>query len=218
MPAKPKDVITVRHCAAITRTHRAALNGHRSFVVWFTGLSGSGKSTIAHTVEERLHYLGHNSFVLDGDNVRSGLCSDLGFSPEDRHENIRRIGEVAKLLIEAGVIVLIALISPFRAHRRQVRDLVGDQDFIEIFCRCPIAVCEQRDVKGLYGRARQGEIKEYTGISSPYEEPLQPELTLETAACSIEACVDQVMGLLEQRGLLSSRLNEPRYKSYGSSQ
>jgi adenylylsulfate kinase len=196
-----KQTNIIRHKAAVTREHREALTGHRSLVLWFTGYSGSGKSTIAHAVEEHLHHSGFGTFVLDGDNVRTGLCSDLGFSPEDRAENIRRIGEVAKLFIEAGVIVLIALISPIRADRQWVRELVGDDDFLEIYCQCPLDVCEQRDVKGLYQRARQGEIKQYTGISSPYEEPQHPDLVLKTDKLSVNESVAHVLALLAKRGL-----------------
>jgi adenylylsulfate kinase len=201
-----KETTIIRHQAAITREHRESLTGHQSMVLWFTGYSGSGKSTIAHALEERLHQLGFCTFVLDGDNVRTGLCSDLGFSPEERTENIRRIGEVAKLFIEAGVIVLIALISPFRSDRQRVRELVGNHDFTEIYCKCPLDICEQRDAKGLYQRARKGEIKQYTGISSPYEEPLHPDIILESNKLSIDQSVEKVMALLVQRGLRISRL------------
>ncbi len=146
--------------------------------------------------------MGFRTFVFDGDNVRHGLCCDLGFSPGDRAENVRRIGEIAKLFIEAGVIVMTAFISPFRADREWVRSLVGDDDFIEIFCRCPIEVCEQRDVKGHYRRARAGEIKEFTGITSPYEEPEQPDLVIDTAEHSIDQCVNDIVALLRQRGIV----------------
>lgn len=192
---------TVWHHATVTRERREKLNGHKSAIVWFTGLSGSGKSTLAHAVEERLFQMGCRTFVFDGDNVRHGLCRDLGFSEQDREENIRRIGEMAKLFVEAGVIALTAFISPFRADRRKVRELVAEGDFIEIYCCCPIEVCEQRDVKGLYRRARAGEIKNFTGISSPYEEPEQPELTMDTGSVSLELCVDQIIGYLAGRGV-----------------
>lgn len=172
------------HHAAITRQRRESLNGHKSVIVWFTGLSGAGKSTLAHAVEDRLYQTGCRTFVFDGDNVRHGLCSNLGFSAQGRAENIRRIGEMAKLFIEAGVIALTAFISPFRADRQRVRELVADGDFLEIYCRCSLEVCEQRDVKGLYRRARQGEIKEFTGISSPYEAPVNPDLVLDTDTAS----------------------------------
>ena len=192
----------VWHHATVTRQRRQELNGHRSVIVWLTGLSGAGKSTVAHAAEEHLHCLGYRTFVFDGDNVRHGLCSDLGFSTEDRRENIRRVGELAKLFIEAGVIVLTAFISPFRTDREFVRNLVPHGDFLEAHCRCPIEVCEERDVKGFYARARRGEIKEFTGISSPYEEPLNPELILDTHLLSIEDSVGRVLGLLRGRGII----------------
>ncbi len=178
------------------------MNGHRSLVVWFTGLSGSGKSTLSHAVEQRLHEIGCRTFVLDGDNVRHGLCGDLGFSEDDRSENIRRIGEMAKLLTEAGVITLTAFISPFRADRLRARELFAPEDFVEAYCRCPLEVCEGRDVKGMYRRARAGEIPDFTGISSPYEEPLTPDLTVDTGRLSLEQCVDQVIACLKDRGVL----------------
>jgi adenylylsulfate kinase len=194
----------VWHHATVTRQRREALNGHRGAIIWFTGLSGAGKSTIAHAAEERLHQLGCRTFVFDGDNVRHGLCSDLGFAPADRHENIRRIGEMAKLFVEAGVIALTAFISPFRADRSRVRQLAAPGDFLEVYCRCPIEVCEQRDVKGLYARARRGEIPEFTGVSSPYEEPENPDLVLDTGAQSLEDCVDQVITMLVERGVIAA--------------
>lgn len=192
----------VWHHATVTRVRRQELNGHRSVIVWFTGLSAAGKSTVAHAAEERLHRLGYRTFVFDGDNVRHGLCSDLGFSEADRRENVRRVGELAKLFIEAGVIVLTAFISPFRRDRELVRNLVPHGDFLEVFCRCPVEVCEQRDTKGLYARARRGEIKEFTGISSPYEEPFNPELTLDTERLSIEESVERILGLLRERAII----------------
>lgn len=193
---------TVWHAATIHREHRQQQNGHGSAILWFTGLSGAGKSTLAHAVEERLHQRGCRTYVLDGDNVRHGLCGDLGFSAADRTENIRRIGEVAKLMIDAGVIALTAFISPFRADRERVRGMVMHGEFIEIYCHCPVEVCETRDVKGLYQRARAGEVKEFTGISSPYEAPLKPELTVDTATQPLDACVTQVLDYLRGRGLL----------------
>ncbi len=171
-----KSSNTVWHHATVTRERRQQLNGHKSVILWFTGLSGSGKSTLAHAVEEELHQKGCRTFVLDGDNVRHGLCSDLTFEAEDRKENIRRVGEVAKLMLEAGVIVLTAFISPFREGRERVRSLVPHGEFIEIYCDCPLEVCESRDPKGIYKKARKGKIPYFTGISSPYEEPLKPEL------------------------------------------
>ena len=171
-------------------------------MLWFNGLSGSGKSTLAHAVEEQLHQSGLNTFVLDGDNVRHGLCSDLGFSDKDRKENIRRISETAKLLLEAGVITLTAFISPFRAERTAARSLMPHGDFIEIHCFCPLTVCEQRDVKGLYKKARLGEILDFTGISSPYEAPENPDLTIDTSQFTLEQSVQQVISLLRERNIL----------------
>ncbi len=198
----PKSSNTVWHHATVTRERRESANGHRGAAVWFTGLSGAGKSTLAHAVEERLHTLGYRTFVFDGDNVRHGLCGDLSFSTADRSENIRRIGEMVKLFVNAGVIALTAFISPFRADRERVRTIVGEQDLLEVYCRCAIEVCEQRDVKGLYKRARAGEIRDFTGISSPYEAPEQPCLALDTGAQSLEQCVDQVIQLLRDRRVI----------------
>lgn len=200
-PADKSDSV-VWHHATVTRQRREALNGHRGAVLWFTGLSGAGKSTLAHAVEERLFQASCRTFVFDGDNVRHGLCSDLGFSPEDRTENIRRIGEMTKLFLEAGIISLTAFISPFRRDRGWVRALLPAGDFIEIHVRCAIDVCESRDVKGLYKRARAGEIKEFTGISSPYEIPEHPELVVDTDKQSLEQSVDAVLALLRSRGVL----------------
>lgn len=190
------------HHATVTRARREALNGHRGSILWFTGLSGAGKSTLAHAVEEALHRRGCRTFVLDGDNVRHGLCGDLSFSTEDRIENIRRIGEVAKLFMEAGIIVLTAFISPFRADRERVRGMVEHGDFMEIYCEAPLEVCEMRDVKGLYKKARAGLIPEFTGISSPYEPPLSPDLKVDTAKVALDACVQQVIGNMIHRGIL----------------
>ena len=192
----------VWHHATVTRVRREAQNGHRGAVIWFTGLSGAGKSTLAHAVEEALYQRGCRTFVLDGDNVRHGLCGDLGFSPDNRVENIRRIGEMAKLFMEAGVIVLTAFISPFRADRERVRGMVEHGDFIEIFCDSPIEVCESRDVKGLYKKARAGLIPEFTGISSPYEAPEAPELTVNTGEMELDMCVQQVIGEMSRRAII----------------
>ena len=197
-----KSSDTVWHHATVTRARREQLNGHKSVIVWFTGLSGAGKSTLAHAVEERLHQMSCRTFVFDGDNVRHGLCGDLNFSEEGRRENIRRIGEMAKLFVEAGVIALTAFISPFRTDRLKVRNLSAPGDFIEVYCRCPIEVCELRDVKGMYRRARAGEIRDFTGISSPYEEPENPELAIDTGSMPLDQCVDQVIGYLQDRGLI----------------
>ncbi len=195
----------VWHHATVTRARREALNGHKSVLLWFTGLSGAGKSTLAHAVEERLHQRGCRTLVLDGDNVRHGLCGDLGFSEADRVENIRRVGETAKLMVEAGLITLTAFISPFRDDRARVRSLYPHGDFLEIYCQCPLAVCESRDVKGLYQRARAGEIANFTGISSPYEAPYAPELALDTSAQSLDASVEKVMALLVERGVIDGQ-------------
>jgi adenylylsulfate kinase len=196
-----KSPNVVWHHATVTRARREAMNDHRSGVVWFTGLSGAGKSTLAHAVEEALHQAGCRTFVFDGDNVRHGLCADLGFSIGDRCENIRRIGEMARLFTEAGVIALTAFISPLRADRDRVRQLVGD-DFVEIYVKCPLTVCEARDVKGMYAKARQGLIKEFTGISAPYEEPERPDLMIDTSATGLDESVRRVLDLLRLRGLV----------------
>ncbi len=197
-----KSTNVVWQHAVVARTDREAQNGHKSVILWFTGLSGAGKSTLANAVEDRLHRLGCRTFVIDGDNVRHGLCSDLGFSGEDRTENIRRVGEVAKLFTEGGLITLTAFISPFRADRDRVRQLVPEGDFFEIYCQADLAVCEDRDVKGLYQKARAGQIPEFTGISSPYEAPEHPELAVETGTKSLEVCVDEVIEALIQKGII----------------
>jgi adenylylsulfate kinase len=188
--------------ATVTRARRESENQHKSTVLWFTGLSGSGKSTLAHAVEEQLHQLGRRTFVLDGDNVRHGLCADLGFSEQDRTENIRRIAEVAKLFLEAGIITSTAFISPFSIDRDVARSLFPSGDFLEIYCHCPLEICEQRDVKGLYKQARAGEIKEFTGITSPYEIPASPELVVDTGQLSLEVSVKQVLNFLSERKLI----------------
>lgn len=197
--ARSNDVVW--HHATVTRARREAQNGHRGAIVWFTGLSGAGKSTLAHAVEEALHRSGCRTFVLDGDNVRHGLCGDLGFSEKDRIENIRRVGEMAKLFMEAGVIVLTAFISPFRADREHVRGLVGHGDFIEIYCDSPLEVCESRDVKGMYRKARAGLIPEFTGVTSPYEIPHSPELVVDTGGVELTDCVQRVMDEVVKRGV-----------------
>lgn len=199
-----KSTNTVWHNVTVTRARRERSNKHRGVAVWYTGLSGSGKSTLAHTVEEALHQMGCQTYVFDGDNVRHGLCADLGFSPEDRSENIRRIAEMVRLFIDAGVIAQTAFISPFREDRERVRRRIGADDLIEVYCHCPIEICEQRDVKGLYQRARAGEIPEFTGISSPYEEPLNPDLVLDTGSTSLDVCKQQVVSLLVERGVIDS--------------
>ena len=200
--SKKTSTNVVWHQATVDRDMREKQNGHKSCILWFTGLSGSGKSTLAHAVEERLHQAGCRTFVLDGDNIRHGLCSDLGFSDEDRVENIRRIGEVGKLFVEAGVIAMTAFISPFRADREKVRGLVTHGDFIEVYCKASLDVCEKRDPKGLYKKARAGQIPAFTGISSPYEEPENPEVLVETGEEPLEASVDKIMNTLRDRGIL----------------
>jgi adenylylsulfate kinase len=199
--AEQKATNIVWHPGAVTRADRETLNGHRGCIVWLTGLSGSGKSTIAVELEKRLWDRGIRAFILDGDNIRHGLNKNLGFSPADRTENIRRIGEVAKLFTEAGMVAITAFISPYRADRDQVRALVAQGDFIEVLVDCPLEVCEQRDVKGLYEKARAGKIPEFTGISAPYEPPLEPELTLRTHELSVADSVARVVGFLEARGV-----------------
>jgi len=200
--ARQKATNITWHEGAITKEDRERLLNQKGVVVWFTGLSGSGKSTIAHAIEERLFERGHLSFVLDGDNIRHGLNKDLGFSPEDREENIRRIGEVAKLFAQAGLITMTAFISPYRADRQKARELLPPGEFIEVFVKVPLEVAEQRDPKGLYKKARAGEIKEFTGISAPYEEPLQPELVLDTSLLSVEECCQRVINYLEEKEII----------------
>ena len=194
---------TIYHNATVTRERRNQLNGHKSVVIWFTGLSGSGKSTLAHSVEEKLHNLGCRTYVLDGDNVRHGLSSNLSFSDDDRKENIRRIGEAANLMMEAGVIAITAFISPFKKDRNFVRQLLSQGDFIEIYCKASLETCESRDVKGLYKRARTGEIKNYTGIDSPYEAPNNPELVIDTEGESLEESTAKVIGFLKSKEIIT---------------
>lgn len=195
------------HTADIGRQPHKQVNGHRSFAVWFTGLSGAGKSTLAHAIQKELHALGCQVTVLDGDNVRRGLCSDLGFSSTDRHENVRRVAEVAKLFAESGFVVLAALISPLETDRKMARSLFAPGDFLEIYCDSSLAVCEQRDVKGLYKKVRAMEIPEFTGVSSPYEIPTSPELTVNTGSLSLAESVRIVTRFLHERGLLT----KPQY-------
>lgn len=194
---------TVWHKSTITRADREKLHKHKSVVLWFTGLSGSGKSTLAHAIEEQLYKNGISTYVLDGDNVRHGLCSDLSFTDSDRVENIRRIGELAKLLTDAGVITLTAFISPFKVDREEARKRLPHGDFFEIYCLCPIETCEQRDVKGLYKKARAGEIPFFTGIDSAYEAPDRAELVINTSELSLDACVQMVLHLLIERGVIN---------------
>ena len=193
------------HEASVATTEREQANGHRGAVVWFTGLSAAGKSTLAQALDRRLFEDGRHTFVLDGDNIRHGLCSDLGFSMRDRHENIRRVGETAKLLADAGIIALSAFISPYRADRDALRRVIGPDRFIEVYCHCPIEVCERRDRKGVYRRARSGSIPDFTGISAPYEEPIAPDLVLNTDSVSIAACVETLMRTLDARGITPTK-------------
>ena len=201
MTDSPRNI--VRHEGVVTRADRERLLGQRGCVAWFTGLSGSGKSTVSRVVEEKLAADGRLVYVLDGDNVRHGLCADLGFSDDDRKENIRRIGHVAALMADTGAIVLTAFISPFRSDRQQVRDVVGDHDFLEVFVDAPLDVCESRDPKGLYKKARAGQIPEFTGISSPYEPPESPAVHLKTGELSLDECAAAVQDMLKQGGFLS---------------
>lgn len=190
------------HDAAITKEDRRAQNGHGSVVLWFTGLSGSGKSTIANAVSHELFRQGINEYVLDGDNVRHGLNKDLGFSEADRNENIRRIGEVAKLFVDSGKIVTTAFISPFRSDRETVRALFEEGEFIEVFIDCPLEECERRDPKQLYAKARRGEIKDFTGIDSPYEAPERPEITVRSDQYTVEEAVGQIVAHLREKNIL----------------
>jgi adenylylsulfate kinase len=202
----PASSNVVWHHATVTRARREAQNGHRGAIIWFTGLSGSGKSTLAHAVEESLYQRGCRTFVLDGDNVRHGLCGDLGFLVNDRQENIRRIGELSKLFMEAGVIVLTAFISPYLADRERVRGMVAHGDFIEIYCNASLEICESRDVKCIYKKARSGEIANFTGISAPYEAPINPELIVNTGTAELDSCVQQIIGEMIQRGIITTSI------------
>ena len=193
----------IYHQASVSRQRRNKLNNHRSVVLWFTGLSGSGKSTLAHVLEEKLFQKGCKTFVLDGDNVRHGLNSNLDFSEAGRTENIRRISEVSKLMLESGLIVMTAFISPFNKDRDEARKLISNDDFIEIYCKASLETCESRDVKGLYRRARAGEITNYTGIDSPYEVPENPELTIDTDNQSLEGSVSTILSFLKSNEIIN---------------
>ena len=193
----------IYHQATVTQQRRNKLNNHKSVVLWFTGLSGSGKSTLAHALEEKLFNMGFRTFVLDGDNVRHGLNSNLDFSEAGRTENIRRISEVSKLMLESGLIVMTAFISPINKDRGEARQLISNEDFIEIYCKASIETCETRDVKGLYKRARAGEITNYTGIDSPYEVPENPELTIDTDNQSLEGSVSTILSFLKSNGIIN---------------
>jgi len=189
------------HESTINRQNLESLRGHKGMVLWFTGLSGSGKSTLANALNEALHSKKVSTYLLDGDNIRHGLCRDLGFSDKDREENIRRIGEVANLFMNAGIVTITAFVSPFRSDREKVRKIIG-KDFIEIFCAANIDICETRDTKGLYKKARLGEIKDFTGISSPYEIPKAPEIRVDTGSLDLNDSVRQIMKYLSEKELL----------------
>ena len=198
-----KSSNVIYHQASVTRQRRNKLNDHHSVVLWFTGLSGSGKSTLAHALEEKLFQKGCRTFVLDGDNIRHGLNSNLDFSEKSRTENIRRVSEVSKLMMESGLIVMTAFISPFNKDRDVARKLISNDDFIEIYCKASLETCEARDVKGLYKRARAGEIKNYTGIDSPYEKPENPELVIDTDQQSLEESMSNILDFLKSNGVIS---------------
>ncbi|WP_059103145.1 adenylyl-sulfate kinase [Shouchella shacheensis] len=193
----------VWHEAAVQKEERQKRNAHKSCVLWFTGLSGAGKSTLANALDTTLFAQGATTYVLDGDNIRHGLNHDLGFSNEDRQENIRRIGEVAKLFVDAGTIVSTAFISPFQEDRDSVREKLGEGEFIEVFVKCSLDECERRDVKGLYEKARSGKIPSFTGISSPYEEPSQPELVIETDQQTVEESVEEILRYLQSKEMIN---------------
>jgi adenylylsulfate kinase len=202
----PKNSSNVtRHKSLVDREDRERLHGHKGAVLWFTGLSASGKSTVSHLVEKKLHVMGCSTYVFDGDNVRHGLCGDLGFSPEDRAENIRRIGEMVHLFVDAGIIALTAFISPFRADRRKVETMVGSDRFIEIFVDCPLDECIRRDPKGIYARALRGEIMEFTGISSPYEPPEHPAIVIRSDREDFDAAADRVIRHMLAEGVVRAR-------------
>lgn len=196
------DENIVWHNYAVNKSQRSEQKGHKPVILWFTGFSGSGKSTVAGALESALHQQGVHTYLLDGDNVRHGLCKDLGFSDEDRVENIRRVGELSKLMVDAGLVVLTAFISPFQAERDMVRNLVGDGEFIEVFLDTPLDVCEQRDPKGLYKKARTGEIKHFTGIDSDYQVPVDPEIRIDTSANSLEQSVQQLVAYLKDKQVI----------------
>lgn len=200
-PTKDENIVWHQH--AINKEFRAKIKQQKPVVLWFTGLSGAGKSTIAGALENRLAEQGYHTYLLDGDNVRHGLCSDLGFSEQDRRENIRRIGELAKLMADAGLIVLSAFISPHRAERQLVREMLPEGEFLEVYVNTSLEVCEQRDPKGLYKKARAGEIRNFTGIDSEYESPLKPEIDLLAGDKSIDELVDDCLAVLKQRNIIA---------------
>ena len=195
---------TIKHNYKTTKNQREVLHGHKSYLIWFTGLSGSGKSTLANLVEIELHKKGLSTYTLDGDNIRKGINKNLSFTPEDRTENIRRVGEIANLMIDAGLITLAAFISPYIKDREGVKQIVGADNFIEIYVNTSIEECERRDVKGLYKKARKGEIKNMTGISAQYEPPVNPDIEVITDNQSIEACIDQILKFLNKKNILKN--------------
>jgi adenylylsulfate kinase len=202
----------IPHKGIVKKEDRKILNTHKSAILWFTGFSCAGKSTLAYKLEEKLYEKGLRAYVLDGDNVRTGLNKDLGFSAEDRKENIRRIGEVAKLFVDAGLIIMAAFISPYERDRESVRSIVEDDEFVEIYVKCSLDVCEQRDVKGFYKKAREGIIKNFTGIDDPYEEPEHPEIIVETDKMTVEKSVEKIMNYLEEKGYINKWKEESTLK------
>ena len=202
----------IPHKGIIRKQDRKTLNGHKSTILWFTGLSCAGKSTLAYKVEEKFYERGLRAYVLDGDNVRTGLNKDLGFSAEDRKENIRRIADVAKLFVDAGLIVMAAFISPYEKDRKSARSIVEDDEFVEIYIKCSLDVCEHRDIKGFYKKARKGIIKNFTGIDAPYEEPEHPEIIVETDKMTVEESVNKIMNYLEERGYINKWKGESTLK------
>jgi len=194
--------IIIKQKGKITKQERWKLNGHKSALIWFTGIPGAGKSTLSYTLELILFKMGIRCFVLDGDNIRHGLSKDLGFSPEDRKENLRRVGEVAKLFVEAGIITIAAFASPYKADRERVRKLFEPGEFIEIYVKCPLEICEKRDPKGLYAKAKRGEIKGLTGFDAPYEPPENPEIILETDKYSVEECIQKILNYLKEKEII----------------
>ena len=192
------------HNLTVDREKLEQMRGHKGMVLWFTGLSGSGKSTLANALNDSLHSKGLSTYILDGDNIRHGLCKDLGFSDKDREENIRRIGEVANLFMNAGIITITAFVSPFQIDREKVRNIIGD-DFIEVYCSANLDVCEERDTKGLYKKARLGEIKDFTGISSPYEAPLNPEIVVDTGSLNLDEAVEKILTFLIDRSFINHK-------------
>lgn len=207
------DNVTL-HQSLIERADRERLHGHKGAVVWFTGLSASGKSTLSHIVEKELHSLGCSTYVFDGDNVRHGLCGNLGFTEQDREENIRRIGEMVNLFVDAGIIALTAFISPFRKDRERVRNIVGNDRFIEVFVDCPIEVCIQRDPKGIYKKALNGNIPNFTGISSPYEPPERPEIIIQSDIDNFEYCSSRIIDRIIEKQILHKDANRMQPNSH----